>query len=196
MGTIEVICGPMFSGKTEELIRRLRRAVIARRKVQVFKPRIDTRYDDNAVVSHSQQRMHSTVVDSAAEIPQRLLQDVEVVGIDEVQFLGIGAVQVCRDLANRGLRVVVAGLDQDYRGEAFDPMPALLAEAEYITKELAICVVCGQPAGRSQRTIATQGRVLVGALDAYEPRCRKCFSPEPREPTTPPEQELFSFVKA
>lgn len=196
MGTIEVICGPMFSGKTEELIRRLRRAVIAKRKVQVFKPRIDTRYDDNAVVSHSQQRMHSTVIDSAAEIPQRLLHDVEVIGIDEVQFLGMSAVQVCRDLANRGLRVVVAGLDQDYRGEAFDPMPALLAEAEYITKELAICVVCGQPAGRSQRTIAASDRVLVGALDAYEPRCRKCFSPEPTEPTTPPEQELFSFVKA
>ncbi len=195
MGTLEVICGPMFSGKTEELIRRLKRAVIARRKVQVFKPRIDTRYDGNAVVSHSQQRMHSTVIDQALEIPQRLLQDVEVVGIDEVQFLGQSVVQVCRDLANRGLRVVVAGLDQDYRGEAFDPMPALLAEAEYITKELAICVVCGQPAGRSQRTIAAHDRVLIGAESSYEPRCRKCFSADPAEPTTPPEQELFSFVK-
>ena len=195
MGTLEVICGPMFSGKTEELIRRLKRAVIAKRKVQVFKPRIDTRYDDNAVVSHSQQRMHSTVIDGASEIPQRLLHDVQVVGIDEVQFLGPSVVQVCRDLANRGLRVVVAGLDQDYRGEAFDPMPALLAEAEYITKELAICVVCGQPAGRSQRTIAAEERVLIGAQSSYEPRCRKCFSPDPAEPTTPPEQELFSFVK-
>ena len=196
MGTLEVICGPMFSGKTEELIRRLKRAVIAKRKVQVFKPRIDTRYDETAVVSHSQQRMHSTVVDAAAEIPKRLLPDVEVVGIDEVQFLGRDAVQVCKDLANRGLRVIVAGLDQDYRGEAFDPMPALLAEAEYITKELAICMVCGQPAGRSQRTVAAEERVLVGATNSYEPRCRKCFSSEPSPATTPPEQELFSFVKA
>ena len=198
MGTLEVICGPMFSGKTEELIRRLKRAVIARRKVQVFKPRIDRRYDDTAVVSHSQQRMHSTVIDHVSEIPQRLLQDVEVVGIDEVQWLGPGTLEVCRALAHRGLRVVVAGLDQDYRGAPFDPMPALLAEAEYITKELAICVVCGQPAGRSQRLVAAgaSDRVLVGGLDSYEARCRKCFSPEPAEPTVSPEQELFPFVKA
>jgi thymidine kinase len=205
-GTLEVICGPMFSGKTEELIRRLKRAVIAKRKVQVFKPRIDKRYDDTAVVSHSQQRMHSTVVERAEEIPQKLLPDVEVVGIDEVQFLGPGAVEVCRELANRGLRVVAAGLDQDYRGAPFDPMPMLLAEAEYITKELAICVVCGQPAGRSQRVISApafdpggerpaEERVLVGAHESYEPRCRRCFSPEPAPATTPPEQELFDFVK-
>src|ERR1700694_3825675 len=204
-GTLEVICGPMFSGKTEELIRRLKRAVIAKRKVQVFKPRIDKRYDESAVVSHSQQRMHSTVVERAEEIPQKLLPDVEVVGIDEVQFLGPGAVQVCRELATRGLRVVAAGLDQDYRGEPFDPMPLLLAEAEYITKELAICVVCGQPAGRSQRGISeaasetggerpAEERVLAGAHEWCEPRCRRCFSPEPALATTPPEQELFDFV--
>ena len=195
MGQLEVICGPMFSGKTEELIRRLKRAVIARRKVQVFKPRIDTRYDVQALVSHSQQKMLSTVVASAAEVLSRLAQDVEVVGIDEVQFLGPDIVPVVKSLADRGLRVVVAGLDQDYRGRPFDPMPQLLAEAEYITKELAICVVCGQPAGRSQRTIDSDAQVHVGALDAYEPRCRKCFSPEPGQPTTPWQQELLPFSR-
>jgi thymidine kinase len=194
-GQIEVICGPMFSGKTEELIRRVKRAVIARRKVQVFKPRIDSRYDPDLVVSHSQQRMTSTVIDRADEIRERLLPDVDVVGIDEVQFLGSGIVPIVKDLADRGLRVIVAGLDQDYRGQPFDPMPELLAEAEYITKELAICVVCGAPAGRSQRTIADETRVHVGAQDAYEPRCRKDFSPEPRPATTPPTQEWFPFVR-
>ena len=195
MGQIEVICGPMFSGKTEELIRRLRRALIARRKVQVFKPRLDTRYHPEQVVSHSQQRMVSTVIGSAAEIMQKLAPDVDVVGIDEVQFLGPEVVPVVKQLADRGLRVVVAGLDQDFRGEPFDPMPALLAEAEYITKELAICVVCGNPAGRSQRTIAEEDRVVVGAEDAYEPRCRRCFSPDPLPATTPPTQELLPFLR-
>jgi thymidine kinase len=195
MGQIEVICGPMFSGKTEELIRRLKRAVIARRKVQVFKPRIDTRYDPDAVVSHSQQKILSTVVTSAREVLEKLVQDVEVVGVDEVQFLGPEIVGVVKELANRGLRVVVAGLDQDYRGEPFDPMPQLLAEAEYITKELAICVVCGQPAGRSQRIHSSEDRVHVGAGDAYEPRCRKDFSPEARPATTPPQQELLPFLR-
>ena len=195
MGQIEVICGPMFSGKTEELIRRLKRAAIARRKVQVFKPRLDTRYDPDAVVSHSQQKILSTVVTSAGEVLEKLLQDVEVVGIDEVQFLGREIVPVVKDLANRGLRVVVAGLDQDFRGQPFDPMPELLAEAEYITKELAICVVCGQPAGRSQRIIASEDQVHIGAGDAYEPRCRKDFSPEPRPAATPPQQELLPFLR-
>jgi thymidine kinase len=195
MGHIEVICGPMFSGKTEELIRRLRRAVIARRKVQVFKPRADTRYDADAVVSHTQQKMLSTVVEKAADIPQKLAQDVEVVGIDEAQFFGAEIVPIVKDLADRGLRVVVAGLDQDYRGAPFDPMPQLLAEAEYITKELAICVVCGRPAGRSQRIIPSEDRVHVGALDAYEPRCREHFSPEPQPGTTPPQQELLPFLR-
>ena len=195
MGHIEVICGPMFSGKTEELIRRLKRAAIARRKVQVFKPRLDTRYDPDAVVSHSQQRILSTVVASAREVLEKLVQDVEVVGIDEVQFLGRDIVPVVKDLANRGLRVVVAGLDQDFRGQPFDPMPELLAEAEYITKELAICVVCGQPAGRSQRIVAEESQVHVGAGDAYEPRCRKDFSPEPRPASAPPQQELLPFLR-
>ena len=195
MGQIEVICGPMFSGKTEELIRRLKRAAIARRKVQVFKPRLDTRYDPEAVVSHSQQRILSTVVTSAREVLEKLLQDVEVVGIDEVQFLGKEIVPVVKDLAGRGLRVIVAGLDQDFRGAPFDPMPELLAEAEYITKELAICVVCGQPAGRSQRIVASGNQVHVGAGDAYEPRCRKDFSPEPSPASTPPQQELLPFLR-
>ena len=193
MGSLEVICGPMFSGKTEELIRRLKRAVIARRRVQIFKPRLDSRYDPDAVVSHSAQKMRSTVVDSASEILPLLAQDVEVVGIDEVQFLGPEVASVCNKLADRGLRVIVAGLDLDFRGEPFEPMPQLLARAEYITKELAICVVCGQAASRSQRTIATEDRVVVGAGDVYEPRCRACFSPEPRPATTPPEQALLPF---
>ncbi len=195
MGTLEVICGPMFSGKTEELIRRVTRAVIARRKVQVFKPRVDSRYDPEAVVSHSRLRVVSTLVDGAREVLERLDPDVEVVGIDEVQFLGAEAVEVCRTLAERGLRVIVAGLDQDYRGAPFEPMPQLLAEAEYVTKELAICVVCGAPAGRSQRIVQAEDRVVMGAADAYEPRCRKCFSPEPRPPTAPAEQEMFPFLK-
>lgn len=195
MGSLEVICGPMFSGKTEELIRRLKRAVIAKRRVQCFKPRIDTRYDAEMVVSHSAQRLHSTVVDSAGEILERIAPDIEVVGIDEVQFFGSDAVPVCEALADRGLRVIVAGLDQDYRGQPFAPMPDLLAVAEYITKELAICVVCGGPGSRSQRTIAAEERVVVGAAGQYEARCRKCFSPEPRPATTPPEQGLFPFVK-
>jgi len=195
MGTIEVICGPMFSGKTEELIRRLRRAVIARRKVQVFKPRVDSRYDPDAVVSHTQQKMVSTVIEKAADVLTKLTPDVEVVGIDEVQFLGPEIVPIVKDLADRGLRVIVAGLDQDYRGLPFEPMPQLLAEAEYVTKELAICVVCGQPAGRSQRIVASEDRVHVGAQDAYEPRCREHFSPEPRQKTEPLHQELLPFLR-
>ncbi|HEX9605014.1 MAG TPA: thymidine kinase [Myxococcales bacterium] len=195
MGTLEVICGPMFSGKTEELIRRVTRAVIARRKVQVFKPRLDSRYDPDAVVSHSQWRVVSTVVDTAPQILEQLDPAAEVVGIDEVQFLGPQAVEVCRALVERGLRVIVAGLDQDYRGAPFEPMPQLLAEAEYVTKELAICMVCGAPAGRSQRIVPADDRVVVGAAETYEPRCRKCFSPEPRPATAPAEQELFPFVK-
>jgi thymidine kinase len=139
--------------------------------------------------------MLSTVVSTPREVLEMLAQDVEVVGIDEVQFLGPGIVPIVKDLAGRGLRVIVAGLDQDYRGEPFDPMPQLLAEAEYITKELAICVVCGQPAGRSQRTISSEDRVHVGAGDAYEPRCRKDFSPEARPATTPPQQELLPFLR-
>jgi thymidine kinase len=195
-GSLEVICGPMFSGKTEELIRRIKRAVIAKRKVQLFKPRIDVRYDAEAVVSHSAQKLRSTVIDKAGEILEKLLPDTQVVGIDEVQFLGPEVVQVCETLANSGRRVIVAGLDLDFRGVPFDPMPTLLAVAESITKEAAICVVCGEPAARSQRTIAAEDRVLVGASGQYEPRCRRCFSPEPRPATDPPEQALLPFLNS
>ncbi len=195
MGSLEVICGPMFSGKTEELIRRLKRAVIAKRRVQCFKPRIDARYDAEMIVSHSAQRIHSIVVDRARDILDKLLPEVDVVGIDEVQFLGAEALEVCQTLADRGIRVIAAGLDMDYRGVPFDPIPQLLAVAESITKELAICVVCGAPGSRSQRTIAAEERVVVGAAGQYEPRCRACFSPEPRPATAPPEQELFQFLK-
>jgi len=195
MGSLEVICGPMFSGKTEELIRRLKRAVIAKRRVQIFKPRIDVRYDAEAVVSHSAQKLRSIVVDSADQILAKVLPDTQVVGIDEVQFLGPDVVEVCQSLANRGVRVIVAGLDLDFRGVPFDPMPALLAVAEHITKEAAICVVCGEPATRSQRTIAHEDRVLVGASGAYEPRCRACFTVEPSPATEMPEQELLPFLR-
>ncbi len=175
-GWIEVIAGCMFSGKTEELIRRLRRAEIARQRVAIFKPRIDTRYSSDHIVSHSEARLLSTVVDGSADV-LRLAADAQVVGIDEGQFFDPGIVAVAEQLANQGKRVVIAGLDQDYRGRPFEPMPQLLAVAEYITKTLAICVVCGNPADRTQRTTPAQERVLVGAKDSYEARCRRCFVP-------------------
>ncbi len=183
IGWIEVICGPMFSGKTEELIRRLKRAEIARQKVQIFKPRIDQRYAEAHVVSHSEQKLPSAPIDRAEEILERLDPAAQVVGVDEVQFLGPGAVRVCEQLADRGLRVIVAGLDQDYRGVPFEPMPQLLAVAEFVTKELAVCVVCGNPAHRSQRLAQGEQRVLVGARGSYEARCRACFRPEGDAPT-------------
>jgi thymidine kinase len=191
IGWIEVICGSMFSGKTEELIRRIKRAVYAQQKVQVFKPKIDVRYDEVAVVSHSQIKVVSTPIDRAQEILQALRADTEVVGIDEVQFLGPDVVPVCEELARRGVRVICAGLDQDYQGKPFEPMPQLLAVAEYITKELAICLVCGNPANRTQRIAARDERVVVGAGDAYEARCRKCHSPTPVDATPPQTLELF-----
>ncbi len=175
-GWIEVIVGCMFSGKTEELIRRLRRAEIARQRVAIFKPRIDVRYSSDHIVSHSDAKLKSLVVSSSAEIEQ-LAQDAQVIGIDEGQFFDLGLVDVAERLANQGKRVVIAGLDQDYRGKPFEPMPQLLAVAEYITKTLAICVVCGNPADRTQRTTPSSERVLVGAKDAYEARCRRCFEP-------------------
>jgi thymidine kinase len=177
-GWIEVICGSMFSGKTEELIRRCKLARIARQKVMLFKPRLDDRYHATQVVSHSDQRMESLPVASAAEILDRLEPGTQVVAIDEAQFFGAELVDVCERLADRGLRVIVAGLDQDYRGRPFEPMPQLLAVAEYITKNLAICVKCGNPANRSQRIAGGEGRVLVGAADKYEARCRRCFERE------------------
>jgi thymidine kinase len=172
-GWIEVIAGCMFSGKTEELIRRLRRAQIARQKVKVFKPKIDQRYSSNEIVSHSEQSLPSLLVESPSEILV-LSKDAHVVGIDEAQFFSIDLVDVCNKLADDGKRVVVAGLDLDYRGIPFEPMPQLLAIAEYITKTLAICVNCGNPADRTQRKIKSSERVVVGAADSYEARCRKC----------------------
>jgi thymidine kinase len=191
IGWIEVICGSMFSGKTEELIRRLKRAVYGKQRVQVFKPRIDTRYDETNVVSHSHSRITSTPIERAEEIFYSLHPETQVVGIDEVQFFGPEVVPVCEALAAKGIRVICAGLDQDYLGKPFEPMPQLLAVAEYITKELAICVVCGNPANRSQRIVAAGERVMVGAAEAYEARCRKCHVPGPVEATPPQTLELF-----
>jgi len=177
-GWIEVIAGCMFSGKTEELIRRLRRAKIARQTVKIFKPRIDVRYSSGDIVSHSEQSLPSIMVDSPTEILE-LASNAQVIGIDEAQFFTSDIVDVCNKLANEGKRVIVAGLDQDYKGVPFEPMPQLLAVAEYITKTLAICVSCGNPADKTQRKIVSSERVLVGAADSYEARCRKChYIPE------------------
>jgi thymidine kinase len=191
VGWIEVICGSMFSGKTEELIRRLKRAQIAQRNVQIFKPRIDDRYDLERIVSHSAQHLESVPLERAEEILRRVEAGTEVVGIDEVQFFGPEVVPVCESLAERGLRVIVAGLDQDYKGRPFEPMPHLMAVAEYVTKELAICMVCGNPANRSQRIVSNSDRVVVGSTGAYEARCRKCFVPEPVEATAPETMKLL-----
>jgi len=172
-GWIEVIAGCMFSGKTEELIRRLRRAKIAKLNVTIFKPKIDTRYSSEQIVSHSDQSLPSIMVENAEEILS-LVKDAQVIGIDEAQFFDEHLIDVCNTLANQGKRVIVAGLDQDYRGIPFEPIPQLLAIAEYITKTLAICVKCGNPADKTQRTIRSHDRVIVGAYDSYEARCRKC----------------------
>jgi thymidine kinase len=176
-GWIEVVVGSMFSGKSEELIRRLRRAQIARQKVQIFKPKVDTRYDDDHIVSHSEMRILSMPVASSRELLDKVADDTEVVGIDEGQFFDLELPMVCNTLADRGKRVIVAGLDQDYLGKPFEPMPQLLAIAEYITKTLAICMVCGNPANHTQRLIASGDRVLLGAQGLYEARCRRCFDP-------------------
>ena len=177
-GWIEVICGSMFSGKSEELIRRLRRAEIARQKVQVFKPRIDDRFDEDHIVSHSRQRISSQRVTTSAELYAAVEPGTRVVGIDEAQFYDDGLLDVCQRLASEGRRVIIAGLDQDYLGRPFEPIPQLLAVAEYITKTLAICIQCGAPANHSQRLIASEERVVVGAEDVYEARCRACFDPD------------------
>lgn len=172
-GWIEVIAGCMFSGKTEELIRRLRRAKIAKLNVMIFKPKIDDRYSKKEIVSHSDQSLPSTMVESPKDILE-LSNNAQVIGIDEAQFFSEDLPDVCNKLANQGKRVIVAGLDQDYRGIPFEPIPQLLAQAEYITKTLAICVNCGNPADKTQRTVKTKDRVVVGAADSYEARCRKC----------------------
>jgi thymidine kinase len=181
-GWIEVICGSMFSGKSEELIRRLRRAKIAKQNVIAFKPRIDDRFDDEDIVTHDDRRIESIRIEDASEIARYVGPDVQVVGIDEGQFLGSKLPDVCEELANRGVRVIVAGLDQDFMGRPFEPIPALLAVAEYITKTLAVCMQCGRPANRTQRITTSTERVVVGASEVYEARCRHCFDPsEPVE---------------
>jgi thymidine kinase len=183
-GWIEVICGPMFSGKSEELIRRLRRAQIARLGVMAFKPRLDNRYADDSIASHSSLTIPCTLVDRAGEIPALLPPGTQVVGIDEAQFLGEELPEVCGNLAERGLRVICAGLDMDYRGVPWEPMPRLLAQAECVDKMLAICVVCGNPASRTQRKVAGKDLVLIGAAESYEARCRRCHTVDEGEQTT------------
>jgi len=180
-GWIEVICGSMFSGKTEELIRRVRRALHARQTVRIFKPAIDRRYDESDIVSHSQQRIPSRAVARAEEIPELVAEGVDVVGIDEAHFFEESLLDVCRELAAAGARVIVAGCEQDYRGRAFQTLAALMAEAEYVTKNLAICVICGNPAVRNQRTAERGGRIVVGGSEAYEARCRRCFLAGPED---------------
>ena len=182
-GWIEVIAGSMFSGKSEELIRRLRRARIARQKVQVFKPEIDQRFSNDHIVSHSEMTHESDNVRTAADVRAKVKPDTEVVGIDEAQFFDNDLVAVANELAELGMRVIVAGLDQDYTGKPWEPMPQLLAVAEYITKTHAICVKCGQPANYSQRIFESEERVAVGATGMYEARCRQCFVPHADAPT-------------
>jgi thymidine kinase len=171
MGHIEVICGSMFSGKTEELIRRIRRVEIAKQRVKVFKPKIDNRYSEFSIVSHNETSYPSEIIEDLDDILEKSF-DCEVIGIDEAQFFENDLVRVCQALADSGKRVIVAGLDQDYKANPFEPMPQLLAIAEYITKTLAVCVVCGAPANRTQRVSENIERVLVGGKNHYEARCR------------------------
>lgn len=187
---MEAICGPMFSGKSEELIRRLRRAAIARKRVQVFKPAIDTRYSETEIVTHSDTRMPSEAVMSANDILSKIAGRTEVVGIDEAHFFGPDLIGVADRLASDGRRVIIAGLDTDFMGRPFPPMPDLLALAESITKTLAICVRCGNPAKNSQRLVGSGELILVGAAGSYEARCRRCFEPGA------PKQEIMQFVAA
>jgi thymidine kinase len=181
-GWIEVITGSMFSGKSEELIRRVRRAEIARQRVQVFKPHLDTRHAAEYVISHSDLRCAAETVATARDLKNAVKPETEVVGIDEGQFFDMELPAVCNVLADSGKRVIVAGLDQDYLGKPFEPMPQLLAIAEYITKTLAICMVCGNPANHTQRLVASSDRVLLGAQGTYEARCRFCFDPDLSQP--------------
>lgn len=188
-GWIEVICGPMFSGKSEELIRRLRRARIARKRVQVFKPSIDDRYSADEIVSHADVRMKSEIVGSADEILPRLDWRTQVVGIDEANFMGPGLIEVASQLADSGKQVIVAGLDTDYMGRPFTPIPELLCLAESITKTLAICMRCGNPAKHTQRLVEAEDLIVVGAAGMYEARCRRCFEPGI------PRQEVLEFAR-
>jgi len=174
-GSIEVICGSMFSGKTEELIRRLRRALIAKQNVEIFKPKTDTRYDENSVVSHDLNSIQSTPVENAASI-LLLSSNTEVVGIDEAQFFDDELPDVCNALANRGIRVIIAGLDMDFQGKPFGPMPVLMSIAEVVNKVHAVCLQCGGPATYSYRTVPSESKILLGEKESYEPRCRTCFN--------------------
>ena len=173
-GRIEVVCGSMFSGKTEELIRRMRRAQFAKQRVEIFKPAIDVRYSEEDVVSHDQKHIQSTPIDSSGSI-LLLANDIDVVGIDEAQFFDMGIVDVCNELANKGVRVIVAGLDMDFKGVPFGPMPALCAIADDVTKVHAICVRCGALAYVSHRLVENDKRVLLGETQEYEPLCRECY---------------------
>jgi thymidine kinase len=187
-GWIEVICGSMFSGKTEELLRRLKRAQIARQRVQVFKPVIDNRYSAEHVQSHDANRLPSRVVDKGKDILKLVEDHTRVVGIDEAQFFDETIVEVAQKLAYRGIRVIVAGLDMDFRGQPFGPMPRLLAVAEEVTKLSAVCVICGQPASRTQRVAGGNTQIAVGAKDMYEARCRFCHEPEADRAAVPEAQ--------
>ncbi len=188
-GWIEVICGSMFSGKSEELIRRVRRTEIAKQKIQVFKPKLDNRYAPQKVSSHNGIHWEASVVEEAAEILTQVDEDTEVVAIDEAQFFDWSIAEVCNNLADRGMRVIVAGLDMDFRGEPFGPMPILISQAEHVDKLQAICVECGAPASRTQRLIDGQPAdyhdpvIMVGAKEAYEARCRNCHQvPRSKKP--------------
>jgi thymidine kinase len=189
LGWIEVICGPMFSGKSEELIRRLRRAKIARKRVQVFKPELDDRYSKEEIVSHGDARMKSEVVTSASEILSRLDWRTQVIGIDEANFMGVEVIDIAQQLADTGKQVLIAGLDTDFMGRPFAPIPDLLALAESITKTLAICMRCGNPAKHTQRLVESEALIVVGAAGMYEARCRRCFEPGM------PKQDTFEFAK-
>jgi thymidine kinase len=189
LGWIEVICGPMFSGKSEELIRRLRRAMIARKRVQVFKPFLDDRYSPDEIVSHGDVRMRSEVVQNAGEVLSKLDWRTEVVGVDEANFMGPDLIPVASKLADSGKQVILAGLDTDYMGRPFSPIPELLALAESITKTLAICMRCGNPAKHTQRLVASDELIVVGAAGMYEARCRRCFEPGISK------QELLEFAR-
>lgn len=189
IGWIEVVCGPMFSGKSEELIRRLRRARIARKRVQVFKPTIDNRYSANEIVSHADQRMQSEAVSSARDLQSKVDSRTQVIGIDEANFFGADLVEVTARWADSGIQVIVAGLDTDFMGRPFSPMPELLCLAESITKTLAICMRCGNPAKHTQRLIQSDDLIVVGAAGMYEARCRRCFEPGL------PKQDVLDFAR-
>ncbi len=179
-GWIEVVCGSMFSGKTEELIRRLKRAQIAKLKVEIFKPALDTRYSEDKIVSHDSTSIKSFPVKNSSEIPEKI-KDVDVIGIDEAQFFDDGIIEVCENLANQGIRVIIAGLDMDFMGNPFGPMPSLMAKAEYVTKVHAICMRCGNPAQYSHRFSESKSVVELGEKDKYEPLCRACYNEETKK---------------